>query len=98
MAELVPGGAEVERRWAGIMGFARDGRPLVGWLDAAHHLAIAAGFTGHGLAMAPACALDLAQLLSWKEASGIATLTPARYVELREPRSGIAVLGAETGR
>ncbi len=91
---LVPGGAAVERRWAGTMGFARDGRPFVGWLDASHHLAVCAGFTGHGLGLAPGCALDLAALLQFKEAPGIATFDPARYPELRTLREGLTLLGA----
>jgi gamma-glutamylputrescine oxidase len=93
---LVPGGAPVEHRWAGTMGFARDGRPFVGWLDAAHHLAICAGFTGHGLGMAVACTLDLAALLQFKEAPGIASYDPARYAELRTLREGVTLLGAVT--
>lgn len=93
LAELVPGGAKIEHRWAGIMGFARDGRPLVGWLDAAHHLAICAGFTGHGMGMAAACTLDLAELLAWKRAPGIATFDPHRFPELRQTRDGIVTLG-----
>ncbi len=91
---LVPGGAVVERRWAGTMGFARDGRPFVGWLDAAHHLAICAGFTGHGLGLAPGCTLDLAALLQFKEAPGIVSFDPARYAELRTLREGLTLLGA----
>ncbi len=75
------------------MGFARDGRPLVGWLDAAHHLAICAGFTGHGMGMAAACTLDLAELLAWKRAPGIATFDPHRFPELRQTRDGIVTLG-----
>src|SRR5262245_34959492 len=62
LAELVPGGTAIEARWAGTMGFARDGRPLVGWLDPEHHVAIAGGWTGHGMGMAAACTLDLADL------------------------------------
>jgi glycine/D-amino acid oxidase-like deaminating enzyme len=89
---LVPEGVPVEHRWAGTMGFARDGRPLVGWLDAEHHLAICAGFTGHGMAMAPACTLDLAELLSWKRAPGIATFDPMRFPELQNVREGLTSL------
>ena len=92
--ELVPEGVAIERRWAGTMGFARDGRPLVGWLDAEHHLAIAAGYTGHGIGMAAACTLDLAQLLSFRPAPGIATFDPARFPELRRPEPGLTKLGA----
>lgn len=94
LAELVPGGAPIEFRWAGTMGFARDGRPLVGWLDAAHHLAICAGFTGHGMGLAAACTQDLVELLAWKRAPGVASLDPHRFPELRQAREGIVELGA----
>jgi glycine/D-amino acid oxidase-like deaminating enzyme len=76
------------------MGYARDGRPLVGWLDPAHHLAICAGFTGHGMGMAAGCTLDLAELLAWRKAEGIATFDPARFPELRHAREGFVALGA----
>ncbi len=93
LAELVPEGATIERRWAGTMGFARDGRPLVGWLDAQHHLAICAGFTGHGMGMAAACTLDLAQVLAFRRAPGIETFDPSRFRELRATRDGVVALG-----
>jgi glycine/D-amino acid oxidase-like deaminating enzyme len=96
LEELVPGGAPIEYRWAGTMGFARDGRPLVGWLDAGHHLAICGGFTGHGMGMAAACTQELADLLSWKRAPGIAAYDPARFAELRQGRDGFVALGAAT--
>ena len=91
---LVPEPVPIEHRWAGIMGFARDGRPLVGWLDASHHLAICAGFTGHGMGLATACTQDLAELLSWKRAPGISSFDPQRFPELRQARDGIVALGA----
>jgi glycine/D-amino acid oxidase-like deaminating enzyme len=94
LADLVPGGARIEYRWAGTMGFARDGRPLVGWLDAAHHLGICAGFTGHGMAMAAACTEDLAEILAFKRAPAIASLDPQRFPEVRGTRDGIVALGA----
>ena len=90
---LLPRPVRIDYRWSGIMGFARDGRPLVGWLDAAHHLAICAGFTGHGLGLASACTQDLAELLSWKRATGISTLDPQRFPELKQAREGIVALG-----
>ena len=93
MHALLGRDVRIDHRWAGIMGFARDGRPLVGWLDAAHHLAICGGFTGHGLGLASACTLDLAELLSWKRAPGISTLDPQRFPELRQPHEGIVALG-----
>lgn len=94
LAELVPEGAAIEHRWAGTMGFARDGRPLVGWLDAGHHLAICGGFTGHGMGMAAACTLELADLLSWKNSPGISSYDPGRFPELRQGRDGFVALGA----
>jgi gamma-glutamylputrescine oxidase len=93
LADLVPEGIAIERRWAGIMGFARDGRPLAGWLDPEHHLAICGAYTGHGIAMAPACTLDLAELLAWRKAPGIATFDPARFPELRRSREDLTALG-----
>jgi len=93
LAELVPEGAEIEQRWAGIMGFARDGRPLAGWLDPEHHLAICGAYTGHGIAMAPACTQDLAEMLAWRKAPGIATFDPARFPELRKSREDLTALG-----
>ena len=97
LRELAPEGAVIEHRWAGIMGFARDGRPLVGWLDATHQLAICAGFTGHGMGLAAGCTQDLAQLLGFRPAPGISTLDPARFEELQQPRGGITALGLATG-
>ena len=94
LAELVPEGAPIEYRWSGVMDFARDGRPLVGWLDAQHHLAMCAGFTGHGIGMAAACSLDLASLIAWKEAPGISTFDPGRFTELRHTEAGVTALGA----
>lgn len=91
---LWPGGTTIEYRWSGAMGYARDGRPLVGWLDASHHLAICAGFTGHGMGLAAACTQDLAELLAWKRATGIATFDPGRFPELRAAREGIVAIGA----
>ncbi len=93
LATLVGRSVKVEHRWAGIMGFARDGRPLVGWLDPSHHLAICAGFTGHGMGLAAACTQDLAELLAWKRAAGISTFDPLRFPELRQSREGIVALG-----
>ena len=96
LAELVPEGAVIDHRWAGIMGFARDGRPLVGWLDATHQLAICAGFTGHGMGMAASCTLDLAQILGFRPAPGISSFDPSRFTELQQPHEGITALGLAT--
>ena len=97
LADLGVTGVKIEHRWAGTMGFARDGRPLVGWLDAAHHLAICAGFTGHGMAMATACTEDLAEILAFKRAAAISSLDPQRFAEVRGARDGIVSLGVAAG-
>jgi glycine/D-amino acid oxidase-like deaminating enzyme len=97
VAELVPEGVAIEHRWAGTMGFSRDGRPLVGWLDTQHHLAICAGYTGHGLGIATACTQDLAQVLSFRRAPGIETFDPTRFRELRQACDTMTALGAARG-
>jgi len=43
---------EITHRWAGIMGFARDGLPIVGRLPYAKNIYVAGGFTGHGMSIA----------------------------------------------
>jgi gamma-glutamylputrescine oxidase len=94
LRQLVTEGVRIERRWAGIMGFARDGRPLVGWLDADHHLAICAGYTGHGMGMAAGCTEEIANLLSWKRAPAISAFDPQRFPELKGARGRFSALGA----
>lgn len=44
--------APVTHRWAGTMGFSPDGLPLVGRVPGARHVAVCAGFTGHGMGFA----------------------------------------------
>lgn len=42
----------IDHRWSGIMGFTPDRRPLVGEVPESPGLFLAAGYSGHGLAMA----------------------------------------------
>lgn len=53
-------GAAITDRWAGIMGFSPDELPLVGGLPGRPGHWVLAGFTGHGLGLALACAERLA--------------------------------------
>jgi glycine/D-amino acid oxidase-like deaminating enzyme len=46
---------QVELRWAGIMGFTPDLLPLVGAVPGTQGLWMAAGYSGHGVAMAFSC-------------------------------------------
>lgn len=94
LVELVGAPVPIEHRWSGVMGFARDGRPLVGWLDADHHLAICGGYTGHGMGLAAACTQDLAELLAFRRAPGIGSFDPGRFAEVRALREGVTTLGA----
>lgn len=91
--DLFPGGATLERRWAGTMGFSRDGRPLVGWLDAARHLAVCAGFTGHGMGIATACTEELARVLDFQRSPLIASFDPLRFKELHHDGGGVTTIG-----
>ena len=44
--------AEVTHRWAGIMGFTKDGLPLVGPVEGMRNVYLCAGFNGHGMGFA----------------------------------------------
>jgi len=48
--------APVQRRWAGTMGFSRDGLPLVGPLPAHPGVHLLGGYSGHGMGFAVHCA------------------------------------------
>jgi glycine/D-amino acid oxidase-like deaminating enzyme len=45
-------GLKIERRWSGIMGFSRDGLPLIGPARGLPGALVGAGFTGHGFGFA----------------------------------------------
>jgi gamma-glutamylputrescine oxidase len=44
--------ARVTHRWSGVMGFARDGEPLVGSLPNDPQVYFAGGYTAHGIGLA----------------------------------------------
>lgn len=48
---VTSGAAAPAYRWAGIMGFTPDALPLIGRLPRSDRIVLAAGYTGHGLAM-----------------------------------------------
>ncbi|KAI0490546.1 FAD dependent oxidoreductase [Xylaria cf. heliscus] len=82
--------------WTGIMGYSRDGHPWVGRVpgavlggggageteDGAEGLWISAGFTGHGMPVAPRCGIAAAQMMLGKEEGGVQV--PAAWVPSRE--------------
>ncbi len=54
--------AAITHRWAGIMGFSRDGLPLVGPAPGAAGAVVGTGFTGHGYGFAFLAGAALAEL------------------------------------
>jgi gamma-glutamylputrescine oxidase len=54
---------KITHRWAGVMGFSKDGLPLVGALPQAPFVICAVGFTGHGMGFAFGLARGLAEYL-----------------------------------
>lgn len=73
---------EIAHRWSGIMGFSKDGRPLIGPIAGNPSLWCAAGFTGYGLGMCWAVGLAIAQVLN-DETSELTEIlpdfTPSRF-------------------
>ena len=71
------GSVEIESRWSGIMGFSRDGLPLVGAIPGNDNVLLGAGFTGHGFGFA------------WLAGRSLATMiadTPDTFADLCSPR------------
>lgn len=80
-------GARVARRWAGIMGLTPDALPLVGPLPSApDRVSLIAGFSGHGLGLAIACAEALAASLEGDRDAVPAVLDPARFPTILRAR------------
>lgn len=70
----------VEYRWAGIMGFTPDQFPLVGAVPESAGLWIAAGYSGHGVALAFNCGAVAAQLALGQDAAIPACFGPERFL------------------
>jgi glycine/D-amino acid oxidase-like deaminating enzyme len=70
----------IEHRWAGIMGFTPDMLPLVGPVPGALDLYMAAGYSGHGVAMAFLCGRRVALLATGEQAQMPASFNPARWL------------------
>lgn len=60
-------GKKVAYRWAGIMGFSKDGQPLVGALPEDPQVFFAGGCTGHGIGLAFNMAKHLTDLIFGRE-------------------------------
>jgi glycine/D-amino acid oxidase-like deaminating enzyme len=67
---------EVQWRWSGIMGFTNDHLPLAGPLN--ENLYICAGFSGHGVVMAPAVGRMLADAVLGASPPALSPFAPTR--------------------
>lgn len=67
----------ITHRWSGIMGFSRDGLPMVGAVPGSPGALVAAGFTGHGFGFAWVCGRAIAEMVL-EGRSEVAELFPAR--------------------
>ncbi|HEX6796132.1 MAG TPA: FAD-binding oxidoreductase [Ktedonobacterales bacterium] len=71
-------GLPIERRWAGIMAFSRDGLPYVGRLPGQLNVYVAGGYTGHGNASAILAARTIADLILGQPTPDADLFAPAR--------------------
>lgn len=56
-------GKSISHRWSGVMGFSKDGQPLVGSLPEDNQIFFLGGYTGHGLGLAFHCGKTLVDLI-----------------------------------
>lgn len=74
--------ATVERQWAGIMGFTPDHFPLVGRVPGRTNTWLAAGYSGHGVAMAFSCGALASRASLGLDPAIPAAFFPARFSTL----------------
>ncbi len=78
--ELLPavGRQSIARSWCGLEAQSIDGIPFVGAMSGLDGLTLAAGFSGHGFAIAPAVGRAVADLISGQSTIELEGLSPAR--------------------
>lgn len=59
--------AKVTHRWGGIMGFAKDGEPMIGSIPDDQQIFFAGGYTGHGMGLAFHTGKQLVNLIFGRE-------------------------------
>lgn len=60
-------GKTVTHRWSGVMGFSKDGQPMVGSLPEDNQVFFVGGYTGHGMGLAFHCGQKLCDLIFGRE-------------------------------
>lgn len=85
---LVPSlkGARIVRSWTGLFDLTPDGSAMIGAADQVEGLWVAAGFCGHGMAIAPAVTESLSQAIAG-EVPGISldAFSPSRFEHAQVP-------------
>jgi sarcosine oxidase subunit beta len=74
---------KIARAWCGLEAMSADGIPFIGAAPGVNGLTIAAGFTGHGFAIAPAVGRAVADQLAGKPTPELDGLSPARIANMR---------------
>lgn len=59
--------AKVSHRWSGVMGFSKDGEPLIGSIPDDPQIFFSGGYTGHGIGMAFHTSKQLVDLIFGRE-------------------------------
>jgi gamma-glutamylputrescine oxidase len=86
LARAFPGFPEltVSGRWAGVMDYSKDGRPVVGPLDGDLRRWVVAGFGGHGMPAGLSVGKGIAEgITSGQVPAPLTPLAPSRFEELR---------------
>jgi sarcosine oxidase subunit beta len=76
------GQQQIERAWCGLEAESIDEIPLIGTLPGLEGLLVAAGFSGHGFAIAPAVGRAVADMLAGQPVPALDGLSPGRIARL----------------
>ena len=72
------GEQRIVRKWCGLEAQGFDNVPLIGPVPGIGGLTVAAGFSGHGFAIAPAVGRSVADQLAGRPTPELASLDPSR--------------------
>lgn len=73
-------GVDITHRWAGTMGFSRDGLPICGAVPGAPGVVAAVGFTGHGFGFGFLAGRALAELVTEGRSDFVDAFSARRFV------------------